>query len=105
MANGDQWEIINEIRRDVSEMKANGCAHKNTQDRDVRDLKVDLRELKDEAATTKKDIWTTIDREREAREGMIKQIVIGVLIIVCGGVILNMVALSWMLPKVMAAVR
>jgi len=105
MANGDQWDVINEIRRDVAAMRADGCAQRPTQDRDARDLRTDIRDISDEFAASKKDIWATIDREREAREGMIKQIVIGVLIIVCGGVILNMVALSWMMPKVLAAIK
>jgi len=105
MANGDQWEIINEIRRDVAAMRAEGCAHKPTQDRDVRDLRTDIREMNEELATSKKDIWNSIDRERGAREGMIKQIVIGVLITVVAGVVLNMVTMVFMLPKILAAVK
>ncbi len=90
MANGgdnkDLWEKVNRI-------DAHGCAHKDIQARDIADVKNDLRQAKD-------DIWSAIDRERTAREGMIRQIVVGVLIIVVGGVVMNMVALSYLLPAV-----
>lgn len=96
MANGDGenkalWDKVNRIAE-------RGCGHRETQDRDMLEMFRDLKQ-------SKIDIWSAIDRERTAREGMIKQIVIGVMIIVCGGVILNMVALSYLLPKVMAVVK
>jgi hypothetical protein len=94
MANGNEWDVINVIRKDMADLNAYGCAHRQTQERDIAEVKNDLRQSKD-------DIWSAIDRERTAREGMIKQIVIGVMIIVAGGVILNMVALSYLLPTVL----
>jgi len=90
MANGDLqgvWEKVNRIAED-------GCAHKTSHDRAINDLRETVK--RDTA-----DIWSAIDRERTAREGMIKQIVVGVLIIVVGGVVLNMVALSYLLPTVL----
>ena len=87
MANGD----LQSVWVKVSKIAEEGCAHKIAHDRA-------LDELRQAAKKDTTDIWKAIDRERTAREGMIKQIVIGVMIIVAGGVILNLVALSYMLP-------
>jgi hypothetical protein len=94
MSNGDEWGVINTIRKDVADLNAYGCAHKQSQDRDMAELRTELRQAKT-------DIWSAIDREREAREGLLKQIVINVLAIVVGGVILNIIALSYLLPTVL----
>lgn len=86
---------LRDIRKDVKDIAEKGCAHKGTHENEIRDLWKAIKEERDA-----RNVGLTVEREK--REGLFMRIVIGVLVVVAAGVILNIYSTSAIVEKVLS---
>lgn len=86
---------VRELRAGVLRIERDGCGHKLMHEQEQRDL---WKALKEEREAREK----AIVREQVAREGLFMKIVIGVLVVVAAGVILNIYSTSAIVEKILS---